>query len=203
MLPPLLLLTDRRAVAGGSRGLLETVRAAVRGGARAVVLREKDLDRTERVRLARALQPVLADAGGVLLGASDPTLCPAGVHLAAGDPLPHWSERPPVVGRSCHDGAALRRAATERCTYATLSPVFPTASKPGYGPPLGPARLHSLLPAGLPVYALGGIRPPDVGACREAGVAGVVVMGAVMGAEDPTAAVAALLRAWHAAETAA
>jgi thiamine-phosphate diphosphorylase len=180
------------------------VRAAVRGGARAVVLREKDLDRTERVQLARALHPLLADAGGALLGASDPTLCPAGVHLAAGDPMPDWGGRPaPVVGRSCHDGAALRRAAAERCTYATLSPVFPTASKPGYGPPLGPARLSSLLPAGLPVYALGGVLPPDVGACRQAGATGVAVMGAVMGAEDPTAAVAALLRAWHAAGTAA
>ncbi len=24
------------------------------------------------------------------------------------------------------------------CTYATLSPVFASPSKPGYGPPLGP-----------------------------------------------------------------
>ena len=45
----------------------------------------------------------------------------------------------------------------------------------------------------LPVYALGGIQVDTVGSCLAPGAAGVGVMGAVMGAEDPAAAVRALL----------
>jgi thiamine monophosphate synthase len=48
------------------------------------------------------------------------------------------------------------------------------------------------------VYALGGITDGErAAACREAGAAGVAVMGAVMRARDPDAVVASLLpRSW-------
>ena len=102
-----------------------------------------------------------------------------GVHLSAADPFP--SARPSIVGRSCHDAAELARAAAQGCDYVTLSPVFPSPSKPGYGPALGPAGLAALIrPAGPLVYALGGVTPDRVAACRAAGAHGVAVMGAVM-----------------------
>mgnify|MGYP002084332812 CR=1 FL=1 len=73
-----------------------------------------------------------------------------------------------------------------------MSPVFATDSKPGYGPALGAEGLAALVSdALLPVYALGGIRADTVAACLTAGAAGVAVMGAVMGAEDPAAALRA------------
>ena len=81
--------------------------------------------------------------------------------------------------------------------YATLSPVFPTAPKPGYGPPLGLAglaRLARTVPD-LPVYALGGIDAASAAACRGAGAAAVAVMGAVMRAAEPEAATRELLAA--------
>ena len=77
-----------------------------------------------------------------------------------------------------------------------MSPVWPTASKPGYGPALGPDRLAALLPGGPPAYALGGIdRPERVRSCRAAGAYGVAVLGAVMTADAPDRVVAALLTA--------
>jgi thiamine monophosphate synthase len=48
---------------------------------------------------------------------------------------------------------------------------------------------------GLAVLALGGVDPATAGACVEAGAAGVAVMGGIMRAADPAAAVRALLRA--------
>lgn len=203
-LPPLLVLTDRRAAAARGRSLEDTVAAAVTGGARAVVLREKDLPRQERAHLARALRAVLAPVGGVLLAGSDATLGTEGVHLAEADPMPPGPRAAgALVGRSCHDAAGLRRAARDGCAYATLSPVFATPSKPGHGPALGPAGLRALVgTARLPVYALGGVDPARALACRRAGAAGVAVMGAVMGAADPAAEVAALLTRWHRAPVA-
>jgi thiamine monophosphate synthase len=177
-LPRLLVLTDRMQSTGP---LVGTVAAAVDAGARSVVLREKDLPDAERDELATELAAVLAPVGGLLVraGASP---APA-VHLAAADPFP--GPRPGLVGRSCHSAAELDRARAEGCDWVMLSPFAATPSKPGYGPALGPAGLAALLAGrtGPLVYALGGVRPDDVGACRAAGAYGVAVMGPVM--RDP------------------
>ncbi len=92
-LPPLLVLTDRSQCTGP---LVDTVAAAVDGGARAVVLREKDLPEHERDCLAGELRALLDPVGGVLVraGAGGATA----VHLAASDPFPQ--SRPVLVGRS-------------------------------------------------------------------------------------------------------
>jgi thiamine monophosphate synthase len=176
-LPRLLVLTDRSRCRGQLR---DAVAAAVDGGARAVVLREKDLPEPERDRLARQLAALLEPVGGVLVRAGTG---PDGVHLAAAQPFP--AERPRLVGRSCHDPAELARARREGCDYVTVSPLNVTASKPGYGPPLGADGLAALVaalgPAVAPlVYALGGVRPADVPGCLAAGAHGVAVMGPLM-----------------------
>lgn len=204
-LGPLLVLTDAAARPG--RALAETVAAALAGGARAVVLREKDRPRAERARLVEQLGPLVAGAGAVLLVASDPTIGGDGVHLAAADPFvadpfvavvagpsAGASGGTRLVGRSCHSRADVARAAGEGCAYATLSPVFESPSKPGYGPPLGPEALADLP---VPTFALGGVDAASVAACRRGGAAGVAVMGAVMRAEDPAVVVRSLLRAWE------
>lgn len=187
VLPPLLVLTDRSQA---NRPVADVVRAAIGGGARAVVLREKDLARAERVAVAAELADLMAAVGGLLLIASDPSVAPAaGVHLAGGDPFPSTGG---LAGRSCHTAEDLMRAAAEGCSYATLSPIFATPSKPGYGPPLGPAVLAD---APLPVYALGGVTAANAAGCLRAGAAGVAVMGTVMSAEHPDRVVADLLAA--------
>jgi thiamine-phosphate diphosphorylase len=191
----LLVLTDR-ARAGGQ--LAAVVDAAVAGGARLVLLREKDLPRSERRELALDLGDILRPVDGSLLVASDVGLArqagAGGVHLAAGDPWP-GDAGGMLVGRSCHTVAELIDAERHGADYAILSPIFPTASKPGYGPALGVEGLASAsreVP-GLPVVALGGIGPGRVAPCIAAGAAGVAVMGAVMGADDPATVVRSLL----------
>lgn len=191
-LGPLLVLTDRRQAA---RPLTEVVRAAVEGGARAIVVREKDLPRDERRDLVAAISAAIGRDATVLV-ASDGGLGGDGVHLAAADPPEPGAA---LVGRSCHDASEVDAAAAEGATYATVSPVGVSTSKPGYGPPLGIAGLAALCGRGVPVYALGGVDDGLVGACRGAGAAGVAVMGHLMRAADPAAATRALLRAWEAA----
>ena len=175
----LLVLTDRTQCAGP---LVETVATAVECGARAVVLREKDLPDDARRRLGEELRAVLDPVGGLLvhggLAGSDGS---EAVHLSGSDPFP--AVRPRLVGRSCHSAEELARAAREGCDLVMLSPVFATSSKPGYGPALGLDGLARLLPGAPRAYALGGIRPGDVPGCLAAGAYGVAVMGAVM--RDP------------------
>ena len=192
-----LVLTDRKQA---RLPLAEVVAAAVAGGARWVVLREKDLPRAERVDLASALRAILAPVGGRLIVAGPDALGGAvgsrvgtdggAVHLAAADRIPSGVG---LVGRSCHDAGEVARLSTE--DYAIVSPVFVSASKPGYGPALGLRGLAGLASrTPKPVLALGGLETAAQAiACVAAGAAGVAVMGAVMRADDPGAVVAALV----------
>jgi thiamine-phosphate pyrophosphorylase len=182
-----LVLTDRKQARAP---LAQVVAAAVEGGARSVVLREKDLPRAERVELAEALRAILEPVSGRLIVAGPDPLGGDAVHLAAADPAPDGVG---YVGRSCHDAEELSRLSTE--DYAIVAPVFPSASKPGYGPPLGLYGLAALASrTGTPVFGLGGLESPAQAiACVAAGAAGVAVMGAVMRASDPAAVVAAFV----------
>lgn len=194
-LPRLLVLTDRRQAAGP---LPEVVAGAVRAGARAIVLREKDLPEVERRALVAQLAPVVHEAGGVLLSAGTPVPGADGVHQPSGVRAPAPASVPgAITGRSCHDADELRAARSDGVDYVTVSPVYPTASKPGYGPALGLEGLTWLLAATeLPGYALGGVDTPEaVAACRSAGAHGVAVMGAIMRARQPGPLVAELLAA--------
>ncbi|WP_229400578.1 thiamine phosphate synthase [Micromonospora okii] len=190
------LLTDRWAARGP---LARVVAAAVAGGVRWVVLREKDLPRPERAALAADLRPILAEAGGTLVVAGPDSLGGRAVHLPAAGPYP--PPRPGLVGRSCHDAAELARLTTE--DYVTLSPVYPSSSKPGYGPPLGPRGLGDLIRVSpVPVLALGGVETPEqVRACVEAGAVGVAVLGAIMRAGDPAETAATLTASFAEART--
>lgn len=104
-----------------------------------------------------------------------------GVHLRAaqlrelrGRPLPftQW------VGASCHDAEGLEHAAMIGADFATLSPVRATTSHPEASP-LGWDRFAQLVrEARLPVYALGGVGPDDLGRARAAGAQGVAGISA-------------------------
>jgi thiamine-phosphate pyrophosphorylase len=191
-LPTLLVVTDAQQTAG--RALVEVVSEAISGGARAVLLREKHLPHDVRAELARSLYAQLEAVGGTLLVGSDPTLPAHGVHLAAADRLPTATSR--LLGRSCHSRDDVASAGAEGCAYATLSPVFASASKPGYGPALGLTALNALP---LPTWALGGVDATNAAACLANGATGVAVMGAIMRAADPAAFTAEILDAIGAA----
>jgi thiamine monophosphate synthase len=210
-LPPLLLLTDRSQLSG-SRRLTDVVADCVQAGLRAVVVRERDLEDRQRAELVYDLRGLLGPVGGVLVVAAPELGRPDGVHLRRADTVPR--DRPRLLGRSCHDRDDLARATREGSDYATVSPVAPSASKPGYGPALGTDGLRSLArhvrphtdPSGEApkfraaarspvVYALGGVTPANAADWLDAGADGVAVMGAVMRAHDPAAVVADLLDA--------
>lgn len=179
-LPRLLVLTDRAQLPLG-RSLTATVAAGVQAGLTHVVLRELDLADAPRAALARAL----VDVGATVIAAHRPLPSTIGTHLPA--PAPGVG-----LGRSCHSRDEVVAAAEQGAAYATLGPIGPSVSKPGYGPPL---RLGDLADLPIPVFALGGVTTDNAGAVLAAGAYGVAVMGAVMRAASPAVAVDRLLAA--------
>lgn len=200
---PLLVFTDRHQ----ARHPLEDVAEAVaRAGGRWLLLRDKDLEDGARRALAGRLAAIARTHGMHLSVSRDPGLAAehgASLHLpsrqlespatikAARLVLPRGA----LIGVSAHSFGDVERAAAAGADYVTLSPVFATASKPGYGPALGVAALTRAADAGVAVVALAGITAATARACVDAGAAGVAVMGGIMRSEDPGGSTAALLAA--------
>lgn len=199
MRPRLLVLTDRSQLPLG-RGLLRTVRECVVAGLEAVVVREHDLEPGPRSGLIEAL---VALDGLTVISSRLPDPRAHGVHAACNalfvdrpnrsdGVFERGTERYSWRGRSCHTRAEVLEAAGEGFDYATLSPYAGSASKPGYGPALGPVAFAGAWP--IPVYALGGIDPSNAREAVEAGAHGVAVMGGVMRADQPAVVVRHLLK---------
>lgn len=179
----LLIVTDRHQA---MRPLVAMVEAAFASGARWLWLRDRDLPARERRLLAQDLAACAARYGGALTVGADVALAAdvgAGVQIAAGEDVAAVRRRlgPQAwIGVSAHGLDELRLAHEAEADYATLSPIFPTPSKPGYGPALGLGALREASRLGLPILALGGISVATARSCVEAGARGVAVMGPVM-----------------------
>jgi len=195
--PPLLVITDRRQAPAP---LEQRAAALFAGGCRWLSLREKDLSAEERTALLGRLIALGKKWGALVMVHEDLDAAAAtkagGIHLPEGASPRMARSRlgeAALIGQSAHSVDEVSRAAAEGADYVTLSPIFMSASKPGYGPALGLAALHR--PAPVPVLALGGIEPANLGSCLRAGASGAAVMGGAMRAADPEGYMAKLLAA--------
>lgn len=197
--PPILVITDRRQA---RRPLEELAEAVFAAGGRWLSLREKDLDAAARVALLRRLVALGRACGATVTVHEDIAAAraagAAGVHLPAGV-SPAAARQTlgagALIGASAHSEAELAALAEAGADYATLSPIFPSASKPGYGPPLGLDRLARAAAATtLGLIALGGVAAGNAARSIAAGAAGVAVMGEIMRADDPAALMAGLIK---------
>lgn len=202
--PRLLVITDRRQAA---RGLIEIATAVFDGGGRWLSLREPDLRRTDRLARLYNLIAIAAPYGATVTVHGDlDSASGAGAHGVqlprGGDPAAARRALGPsaLIGVSAHSLDEARAAEQGGADYVTLSPIFRSESKPGYGPALGTAGLAAVAAAvAIPVIALGGIDDGNIAACLQAGAAGVAVMGGVMRAPDIASTTRALVAALTAA----
>ena len=187
-------ITNRRLVKGDFLAQIE--RVAAMEMVDWLIVREKDL-RSEEYRTLFAKVARIAHKGGkkclahgrIALSVMS-ELGADGIHLPL-DVLREWRaasgrrSEPQVgavqlVGASAHSASELAEASALGADYATLSPIFATACKPGVAP-LGTAALAAVCKASpLPVFALGGIGMDKLDACIEAGAAGCCMMSELM-----------------------
>lgn len=198
-MPEFLVISDRYQARHSIEKIADWSFAA---GLRTFMLRDKDLPRAERQALAQRLSDIARRQSARLIINGDWTMAAqvgaAGVHLQQPRDIPTAREilgEEAMIGLSAHSRDDLVAAADKGANYATLSPVFLTQSKPGYGPALGIEGFRALVSeTSLPVLALGGITTLNARQCLQAGAAGLSVMGAVMRAEKPGEVVRQLLQ---------
>jgi thiamine-phosphate diphosphorylase len=198
MIPPsLILITDSRRLE--PEAFIGRVGAALRGGADAVLVREKQMDSARLLAFASRLRLLTRDHGARLIVHTQADVAVAvdadGVHVGAADigDLPgmrHWLGGMAMsLSASCHSAGELADAAAAGADFALLSPVFPTSSHPDAAQ-LGVAQFRRLADAApLPVLALGGITVANRALLAGFGVA---VIGALLDAADAEAAAESL-----------
>lgn len=200
--PLLYYITDRRALP--ARDPLPVIEQAVAAGVELIQVRERDLDTRRLLALvAGAVEHVRDGRTRILVNDRlDVALAAAaGVHLPThGFPVAEVRRHYPhlLVGASCHTLEELRRAQEAGADFAVFGPVYETASKRPYGPPLGVQKLAEAVGvARIPVLALGGLNLENAGACLQAGAAGIAAISLFQNAADFKQTVARLRQLSH------
>ena len=201
MIGPVYVITDPDA----PWPVIEQARAASRGGASAVQLRDKTATNADMVAIARALMAELRPRGVKLIVNDRLAVAVAagadGLHIGQGDgdPADIRARLGPdkLLGLSI-EAPGQCAAIPAGVDYIGAGPVRATATKPDHAAPVGFEGLAEIVArAQVQVVAIGGLHLGDASAVKRAGAAGMAVVSAVVRAPDSEAATRALVQEWR------
>lgn len=186
--------------------LIEVTRAALRGGAGVVQLRDKSATSRELVEYGRALQDLCDgfDALFIINDRIDVALaCGAdGVHLGPEDiEVSQARQIAPdlVIGASSGDAESARALLASGADYLGVGAVYEArASKANASAPRGPGVLAEVRVAigdAIPMVGIGGISVENAAEVAAHGASGVAVIREIVGADEPELAARALFEA--------
>ena len=191
----LYLVTDRGLARG--RSTLEIVKAAVRGGATCVQLREKACSTLDFIEQALAIKDFLKSRGVPLIinDRVDVALAAEadGVHLGQTDMPLDIAKRilagSMIIGISAESLEDAIEAEKGGADYLGVSPIYATPTKTDTAPPLGLKGLRAIREAvHLPLVGIGGLNRDNAAAVIQNGANGVAVVSAIVSADDPAKA---------------
>ena len=186
----LYLITDRTLLPEDR--FLTSIEAALKGGVRAIQLREKDLPENELNSLAKDVLKLTRSYNALLFINHRAELADDigadGVHLTESSvAVRKVRKQYPdlLIGKSTHSLESAKRAQHQGADFVTFSPVYETPSKQQYGSPQGLEKLQQVC-AGLdiPVLALGGIDLSRTSTVRKHGAFGVGLIRGIWNSPD-------------------
>jgi thiamine-phosphate pyrophosphorylase len=164
----------------------------VQGGVDILQLRAKGFIPDDVRWFAEQIHPVTMAAGVPLVINDFPEVASdvgaEGVHLGQDD-IPVERARQvagyrTAIGKSTHSVAQAMAAAAEDTDYLGFGPIFATPTKPDYTP-IGVHEIrlvHEMVRK--PIFCIGGIKAENLAAVIEAGAQRVVIVSAILKAED-------------------
>ncbi len=188
----LYLITDRKLLTKNC-SMITAVRKALKGGVRAVQLREKDLDTRELLKLAYKMRDLtnkykaklfINDRFDIALAVGAD-----GVHLTQNsifvDAVKKVIKKKLLVGVSTHSFKEAKEAEKGGADFITFGPVYRTPSKLKYGAPLGIDTLKKISSRmKVPVFAIGGIKSHRIDEVKKTGAYGVAMISEILGANN-------------------
>jgi thiamine-phosphate pyrophosphorylase len=191
----LYLVTDQKLCLG--RELIEVVMEAVAGGVSIVQIREKDSDTRDFFQLAMAMKKQLEKTNVPLIINDRVDVAIAvdadGVHVGQTD-LPCAVAREmigpeKILGVSINTFEQIDEVHKLNINYLSLSPVFPTPTKPDTTPAFGIEGLKKARQmTSRPLMTIGGINKTNLKDIVDAGMDGVAVVSAICSAPSPAIA---------------
>lgn len=172
----------------------EVTASLLAGGADILQLRAKNQDLSTIGRVARKLLPLCREAGVPFILNDFPELAAEldadGVHIGQDDgPLADARKivgPGKIIGRSTHSLDQARAALAEGFDYIGFGPLFPTPTKAGR-PSIGLrdiAVMEQDVGSKIPAFCIGGITPETLHEVISSGARRVVVVSALLLAED-------------------
>jgi thiamine-phosphate pyrophosphorylase len=188
----LYLITDNKLVTRHS-SLISAVRKALKGGVKAVQLREKNLETLELLKIADKIRDLTKqfNASFFINDRFDIALAVGadGVHLTQNS-IPAAAVRKAVkkkllIGVSTHSLKEAREAEKGGADFITVGPVYRTPSKLKYGKPIGLDTLQKITSSvSLPVFAIGGVKSSNIKFIKEAGAYGAAMIREVLASNN-------------------
>jgi thiamine-phosphate pyrophosphorylase len=176
-------ITDRHSC---SVPILQQIRQAIDASVDLIQIREKDLATRPLLELAsRSLELAKGSRSKILINDRVDIALALGLDgiqfghhsIEIGVIRKQLGELNLLIGASVHSMDEFLQAAAEGASFVTLGPIFATASKLAYGPPLGLELLKTVCRrTSIPVIALGGIGLENYRSCLAAGADGVAAI---------------------------
>lgn len=188
---PLYLVTDEKACKG--KDFYESVEASIRGGAKIVQLREKNMDTRDFFKRALKLKEIChkhgvdfvindrldiaiaVDADGVHLGQSDMPI------QKAKEILGHKK----IIGISAKNMEEALEAQKYGADYIGVGAIFATDTKKDSGLIDLETLKEMTDQINIPVLAIGGIGLGKLGYLKDTGIDGICVISDILGSDDP------------------
>lgn len=198
--PTLYVVTDR--FIARHQSIYEVTQAAIRGGATMVQLREKNVSDERMIEIGKPLIEITRAAGIPLIVNDRVEVALAldadGVHVGQQDMIAEQARDligpDRILGVSAETVEQAIRAEQVGADYIGAADVYGTTSKRDVNPPIGVEGLAKIVQAvSIPVVGIGGIKLTNADNVMLSGIAGIAVISAIMGDEDPEDA-ARLLR---------
>lgn len=199
------VITD--SVLRPDRSHVEIAKAALAGGSRVIQLRDKEAADSELIPIAREIRRLTAETRAIFVVndrievalASDAD----GLHIGQED-MPvsearrRWPDR--LLGVSAATPEEALAAERDGADHLGVGPIYSTATKSDAGEAIGLELIREIRRAcPLPIVAIGGIGPSNIGEIARAGAESAAVISAVVCADDMAAAARALVELWSAA----
>lgn len=195
----LYVITDSQLCPG--RTHVQIAKAAVKGGARFIQIRDKQANDREFYETALEVREITEEAG-VLMFVNDRIDVAAavgadGVNIGQTD-LPVDIARgllgdSVIIGVSADTIEQAKKAQEDGADYVGFGPIFPTSTKLDAGPVSSLETLRKVChEISIPVVAIGGISLENIGSVAANGASCAAVVSAVVCADDMAAATANL-----------
>lgn len=188
----LCLITDRKLVTCHS-SLVTAVEEALKGGVKALQLREKDLGTRKLLDMAYRMRELTGKYKAKLFINDRVDIALSveadGVHLGQNSIPPHAVRKIVkdkfIIGVSAHSIEEAKQAEEGGADFITLGPVYKTPSKLKYGQPLGVDIIRKAKDEiSIPVFAIGGIKQDRIKEVMDAGADGIALISGILGAKD-------------------